>query len=194
MNCPHCGHDKSRITDTEARDDSILRYRMCRGCGRTYATIERIAVNAGRGLGYVEAPSSFDREAAAPIAEAPAPPRNRRPPRFAPNVNAPQIQYLPVPIRELLVQWWNESRWSKHGSKATWTQAAWTQSVNRLLNLSEGQQLELAQAGVEHGWQALKVSYLDKPAAPSPVSPQTASGRPRPRDPAMVAALDQWPS
>jgi hypothetical protein len=47
----------------------------------------------------------------------------------------------------------------------------------------------LAQAGVEHGWQALKPEYIkDELVRP------TAAGRPMPKDPAMLAALEQWPS
>jgi hypothetical protein len=46
----------------------------------------------------------------------------------------------------------------------------------------------LALAGVEHGWQALKPEYLKQELAKP-----TASGRPMPKDPAMLAALEQWP-
>jgi hypothetical protein len=88
-----------------------------------------------------------------------------------------------------LVQWWNESRRSKHKGNATWTEAAWQASVSRVAALPQAQQMLLAQAGVEHGWQALKPEYIkDELARP------TAAGRPMPKDPAMLAALEQWPS
>jgi hypothetical protein len=90
--------------------------------------------------------------------------------------------------RPLLVQWWNESRRSKHGAKATWTPAAWQASVLRVSRLPIEHQLALCRAGVEHGWQALKPEYLK-----DELTKPTGEGRPMPKDPAMLAALDSWP-
>lgn len=51
------------------------------------------------------------------------------------------------------------------------------------------QQVALCAAGVEHGWQTTKPDYLKNELAKP-----TALGRPMPKDPAMLAALEQWPS
>ncbi|MBM5817680.1 MAG: hypothetical protein FJ083_14170 [Cyanobacteria bacterium K_Offshore_surface_m2_239] len=62
--------------------------------------------------------------------------------------------------RPLFLQWWNESRWSKHRTKAVWTQAAFKAAGKRVAELAPGLQIELCTAGVEHGWQTLKYDYI----------------------------------
>ena len=109
--------------------------------------------------------------------------------RFIASLDEDCLVNVVAEVQPLLVQWWNESRKSKHKGNATWTEAAWQASVQRVSKLPHWQQVVLAQAGVEHGWQALKPEYLkDELAKP------TAAGRPMPKDPAMLAALEQWPS
>lgn len=43
------------MSETRANDDYDKRVRFCRGCGKTFTTIERVAVYAGRAAGYIEA-------------------------------------------------------------------------------------------------------------------------------------------
>ena len=59
MNCPHCNHPESRVGETRAGDEFDRRVRLCRGCGRTFTTLERVAVYAGRALGYRELDSAL---------------------------------------------------------------------------------------------------------------------------------------
>jgi hypothetical protein len=187
MNCPSCKHQHSRVIDTDRVSDGIRRYRVCRNCGNRFATLERIEdwdpVMGGYG----------------PVAEEPVPvlaavpdPLPARPRVAARHVVDLADDHLLAVCQEaqpLLVQWWNESRRSKHKGNATWTEAAWQASVSRVAALPQAQQMLLAQAGVEHGWQALKPEYIkDELVRP------TAAGRPMPKDPAMLAALEQWPS
>lgn len=202
MKCPHCGHDKSRVTDTEARPDANLRYRICLNCAKKFSTLERVSVFAGRRLGHIEAAGqelaeqehgTFEVELAVPPKSA----RRARPPRYAPTIDDPALEGICDEAKPLLLQWWNESRWSKHGTKATWTEAAWSMSMDRVRNLpSSHQQIVLARTGVEAGWQALKPNYLDHIRSAPEAQPLAAAtgGRPAPQDPAMLAALESWPA
>ena len=54
MQCPHCGHPESRVGETRASDDYDKRVRFCRSCAKSFTTIERVAVYAGRAVGYIE--------------------------------------------------------------------------------------------------------------------------------------------
>lgn len=208
MNCPHCGHDKSRVTETRASADGDRRIRLCRSCGRTFTTIERVTVYFGRNTGWMEVVPQQELAPAAPLPEpvqaaaeessAPEPPaavpiakaRQQRIPRFMPT-DVPDDMGVVAEAAPLLLQWWCEARRSKHGNKAVWTEGAWLSSCRRVGELPARQQIALAQAGCEAGWQALKADYLEHlPAARQ----QPATGRPMPRDPAMLAALDSWPA
>ena len=190
MNCPHCNHDKSRVTETRARAEADRRIRLCQGCGKTFLTLERVGVYAGRAAGYIDgAPPP------PPILEVVPdhiPAATKKVAATARHQASPEevcLSFVTPEVRLLLVQWWNESRRSKHGAKATWTLAAWQASVQRVANLPSNLQLALCQAGVEHGWQALKLEYIkDELAKP------TAAGRPMPKDPSMRAALESWPA
>lgn len=76
---------------------------------------------------------------------------------------AADLAGLPPAVAAGCLNWWNEARRSKHGSKATWTRTAWLGSVARLRALAErspADALRLVEAGVESGWQALKAEYL----------------------------------
>lgn len=181
MKCPHCGHEKNRITDTERRPDFDLRYRICMGCAKRFTTMDRVAVYAGRQFGHVEVQQQMP---AAPAK------KNKSSERFVATLDEDRLINVCAEAQPLLVQWWNESRWSKHKGKATWTETAWEISVERVAALAKPQQIELAKAGVENGWQTLKCQYLN---AASSIQPPTATGRPMPKDPAMLAALDSWP-
>ena len=98
--------------------------------------------------------------------------------RYQAHLREDRLFHICDEAQPLIVQWWNESRKSRHGVKATWTEAAWKASVYRVANLPECQQVLLCKAGVEHGWQSLKPEYLkDELAKP------TGDGRPMPKDP-----------
>lgn len=195
MMCPHCGHDKSRVTDTEARHDHILRYRICAKCAKKFTTIERVAVFVGRNVGHVE----VERPEPGGVRQLPQlmpdPPREQtaaalpRPSRFKASLGDPDLARCDPDAQPLIVEWWNTARWSKHRGHATWTERAWKASVNRLALLPAHHQIALAEAGVEHGWQALKPEFLglaeERPALASDSAPM-------PKDPAMLAALDSW--
>lgn len=185
MKCPHCGHEKSRVTETRALPDADRRIRLCQGCGKTFQTLERICVFVGRAAGYVEMGAPVPT-----LAVVPDVPKKqaKSAAHYVAHLNDTALGAITPEAQPLLVQWWNESRRSKHRGNATWTEAAWQASVHRVANLSHPQQVLLALAGVEHGWQALKPEYLKQELAKP-----TASGRPMPKDPAMLAALEQWP-
>jgi hypothetical protein len=193
MNCPHCGHDKSRVTETRANTEADRRIRLCQGCGRTFQTLERVCVFAGRAAGYVEVGQPAPVLTAVPDPE-PQPARARPAARHQATLDDERLSYVTPDARPLLVQWWNESRKSKHGAKATWTEAAWVASVQRVANLPTNLQLDLCRAGVESGWQSLKLEYLPRQGTGRVQPVPTAQGRPMPKDPAMRAALEQWPS
>lgn len=194
MKCPHCGHEKSRVTDTRQRPEADLRYRLCMNCGKKFTTLETVCVYAGRQAGHVSAPLPDALDFGPPLPEEPEP--APRPPvrigRYIASLDDDRLVNVCAEAQPLLVQWWNEARFSKHKARATWTEAAWEMSVERVAALAKPQQIELAQAGVEHGWQTLKYGYLDAAKGLRPVP--SAAGRPMPKDPAMLAALDQWPA
>lgn len=186
MNCPNCKHQHTRVLDTDRVADGIRRYRSCRNCGHRFATLERIEDWDPAMGSYAPAAGAI----APALAAVPDPePRAKASARFVAQPDDFALADVAPHAQQLLVQWWNESRRSKHKGNATWTVAAWEASVKRVAALPPSQQLLLAQAGVEHGWQTLKPEYIkDELARP------TAAGRPMPKDPAMLAALEQWPS
>lgn len=192
MNCPHCGHEKSRVTETRAGAEVDRRIRLCLGCARTFQTLERVCVFAGKAAGYVEVGQP------APVLEVvpdPQPVKAKNAARHQASEDDDRLAFVTPDARPLLVQWWNESRKSKHRANATWTTAAWEASVQRVANLPTHLQIALCQAGVEHGWQALKLEYITDKGHGRQVQPAPrGDGRPMPKDPAMLAALEQWPS
>lgn len=199
MKCPHCGSEQSRVTETRASAEADRRIRLCKGCGRTFQTLERVCVLAGRAAGYVEVGGI----AAVQLPEIKAQPETVQtvqetvktvtapsPARFVASLNDELLAQCTGEAQPLLVEWWNNSRRSKHKGNATWTQGAWAASITRVSHLPAWQQVELAKAGVEHGWQSLKPDYI---SSRNPAS-AAATGRPMPKDPAMLAALESWPS
>ncbi len=42
MNCPFCGRDETKVTDSRPESDGIRRRRECLGCGRRFTTLERV--------------------------------------------------------------------------------------------------------------------------------------------------------
>lgn len=190
MKCPHCGHDKSRVTETRPTGDADRRIRLCQGCGRTYQTLERVCVYAGRAAGYLEV-------APPPVLEVVPDPEPDDEAVAAKRVNNRRWHPVGVPAgvceeaAPLLLEWWNESRRLKHKGNAVWSEKAWLASVERVMALSPAEQVALCQAGVEQGWQALKPEYMASQLRTQPVP--RAGGRPMPKDPSMLAALESWP-
>lgn len=43
MDCPYCGHNDWKVTDTRAGPDKVLRRRRCLNCGSVCKTHERLA-------------------------------------------------------------------------------------------------------------------------------------------------------
>jgi transcriptional repressor NrdR len=46
MNCPFCGLDDTRVTDSRPEQDGIRRRRECQGCGQRFTTFERVELGA----------------------------------------------------------------------------------------------------------------------------------------------------
>lgn len=179
INCPHCGFSESKVTDTDPGPSYLRRYRDCRGCGKTFTTIERVAVWGGRAAGYIEAGQLVE-----PTDPEPEP---AKPKLYVAAMNDKDLATLVIDAQPLMVQWWNVSRRSKWGKKATWTEGAWRQNVKRVAALPHWKQVALAAAGVEHGWQALKVDYLTG----SETQPPIDAGL-QPKSTAMQEAIASW--
>jgi hypothetical protein len=189
MNCPNCDHDVTRVLETRPREDGDLRYRRCMKCAHRFPTMERVCVNNPGAKGYLDAPAL--RVVPEPQQPAKAPAKAARAARFMPD-EVPEGFGVTDEAAVLLLQWWRESRRSKHGSKATWTEAAWLGSVARVGRLPAAKQIELCTAGVENGWQALREEYL---GSHKPLGLPQMGRRPMPKDPAMLAALEEpWPA
>ena len=187
MNCPSCGHIQSRVIDTKRKRDGLRRHRVCSQCGHRYQTLERIELWDPAVHSYV---ASEQRPALAVVPDhaVEVPKKVAATARHQASLDDDYLVNVCAEAQPLLVQWWNESRKSKHRANATWTKAAWEASVQRVAKLPNWQQLLLCAAGVEHGWQALKPEYLKEELAKP-----TGQGRPMPKDPAMLAALESWP-
>jgi hypothetical protein len=187
MNCPSCGHIQSRVIDTQRKRDGLRRHRVCSQCGHRYQTLERIELWDPAVHSYV---ASEQRPALAVVPDhaVEVPKKVAATARHQASLDDDYLVNVCAEAQPLLVQWWNESRKSKHRANATWTKAAWEASVQRVAKLPNWQQVLLCAAGVEHGWQALKPEYLKEELAKP-----TGQGRPMPKDPAMLAALESWP-
>jgi hypothetical protein len=195
MNCPHCGHLHTRVSDTKRVLEGLRRYRRCTKCHKPFGTLERIeewdpTVNA---YAVVDVPAAPQLQVVPPTpveATAAKTPR-RRGPAWQPNNDDSLLDYVTPAVKPLLLQWWNESRWSKHKGNATWTEAAWRASVTRVSNMPTDLQIKLCTAGVELGWQTLKLEYLVGTILPKSQTAANTSGRPLPQDPRMLEAIRQ---
>ena len=188
MNCPSCDHTQSRVIETIRVRDGLRRHRICSKCRHKFSTLEQVALWDPTLNGYVSVVEERPALAVVPDHSAAAPKKVAATGRHQASLDDDCLVNVCAEAQLLMVQWWNESRKSKHRANATWTKAAWEASVQRVAALPKWQQMLLAHAGVEHGWQALKPEYLkDELAKP------TGQGRPMPKDPAMLAALESWP-
>jgi hypothetical protein len=104
---------------------------------------------------------------------------------FVAHLNQADLAKCSADAQPLLVEWWNVSRRQKHGNHAAWSERAWQLTINRVALLPAWQQLALAEAGIEHGWQTLKPQYIRdvKPPTGSALAPQST---------AMQEAIKAW--
>lgn len=101
----------------------------------------------------------------------PAPRRSSKPAAFWPITMAQAVPYLGAPGTDLVpipgdiclsvLDWWNESRRSKHGARCVWTEKAFAKSCRRLASLPHWQQRLLVDKAVENGWMGLDVSFIE---------------------------------
>jgi hypothetical protein len=189
MNCPSCDHTQSRVIETIRVRDGLRRHRICSKCRHKFSTLEQVALWDPTLNGYV---SVVEERPALAVVPEPQPAGQPAVAKKRPNNRRWHPLGVPAGVCQeaapLLLEWWNDSRGSRHGGNAVWSEKAWLASVERVKALPSWQQVLLCKAGVEHGWQALKPEYLkDELAKP------TGEGRPMPKDPAMLAALESWP-
>lgn len=102
-----------------------------------------------------------------------------------------ELEGLPDDLRAGVIEWWNVSRRSKHGTRAVWTRRAFGLSVDRVQAMWSADRsggtanaARLVSAGVENGWMGLKPEYLAKPellAAPVEIRPDR-----------VQLAIQQW--
>ena len=180
--CPFCGHTKTCINRTDAKDPDSRRYRVCLGCGKSFTTIEVVVVNTGEG--YVP----LSQEGTSTMANKAVSTTYRR-------VQMPPDSWgLPYQLAIDLTHWWEVSRWGKWGNKAVWTERAFKASLSRVQQLHMVQPdraRELVQQGVERGWQALDPKFLQPTAMAA--RPAVAQATPMgPVSPTMQAAVESW--
>lgn len=196
MRCPKCQSTNNVATQTRRctireSQDAFKRTRICRDCGAQWATTERIDkydFDLQEWTGHV----ALEPEPELPVVPKPAP----RPQRIKPAVFHPVsidevagiVVGIPADVCLLLCEWWNNSRRSKHGTAAAWTERAFTMSVERVKKLPHGQQHMLVNAGIEHGWQSLNPSYCKELLAQQQQQQQRHGGF-RPQSSGLAGAL-----
>ena len=181
MQCPKC-KSATKVTQTRPSTSCDKRWRICTNCGFDFTTLERICVDAGEPYGVCEVSPiqptvSFKNKIKTPP-----------PSKFVALPDDDLLKGISATIKPLLCQWWNSSRWQKHKNRAVWSQDAFVLSIQRVHGLPVYLQEELAKAGVEHGWQALKPSYINH----SPEEKSSPEGGLAPKDPAMNEAIKEW--
>ena len=179
MKCPHCGHEKSRVLET--RGDR--RVRQCGECLKDFSTIECLAAFAGRHRGWIHEEPPEDPLPV--VIQEDSKQRQTKFQKFHPATIDDGLEQADSTLAGLLLTWWNESRWSKNKSKATWTRAAWLSNINRVIALPPAKAKALAERGVEQGWQSLQAEYVNDVAS-------TPDGMLIPKDSAMQRALEAW--
>jgi hypothetical protein len=165
MRCEKCGSTSNLTLETrrvsfQSPDDGLKRKRLCRSCGHEWITTERVDRFDRRLKQWDGHPADRAQATARPRARRA---RQKKPAAFWPvtmEQAADDLLGIPADVGSTFLEWWNNSRRSKHASGAAWTQAAFRGSANRVKALPHWQQAILVQAGVEHGWQALYPSYI----------------------------------
>jgi hypothetical protein len=173
MRCPNCKSTGNFATETKrctvaTTQDAFKRRRICRDCGAQWTTTERIDKwdfdlrqwTGHAGLGPEPELPKVPEPAVVRTSE--PRPQRVKPAAFHPvtlEQVADVVLGIPPDVCMLLLEWWNNSRRSKHGTAAAWTDRAFAGSVERVKKLPHWQQVLLAKAGIEHGWQALNPSY-----------------------------------
>ena len=179
MKCPHCGAEKSRVLNN--REDR--RVRQCSNCLKDFATYEVLAAYAGRERGWIhEGPPQEETTEKPKVLPKP---EKGKPARFHPLLLEDELLTADKDLAELLVSWWDESRWTKHKNSASWTRAAWLSNATRVLAMPHSKAMALARRGVEMGWQSLQEEYVND------VSSSTDQGQMAPRNSAMQKAIEQ---
>ena len=174
MNCPHCGHGKTRVVAT--RGD--LRDRRCDKCAKAFKTRECLAAYAGKHAGYIHQSPPAEQESPAP--------KQRRVQKYHPAVAIDSLNQENPELMQLLLTWWNDTRWERPSNKnAAWTQNAWESTVRRVFAMQPSRAMKLARRGVETGWMTLQEKYLEGETT-------TDDGTVTPTNPAMRAALEAW--
>lgn len=186
MRCSKCQSTSSLIMETKRctvanPDDSLKRVRLCKKCAHKWITTEVTGIFDRRMSEWTGHPEPQLPEVPDPVVRT-TEPRQTRPAasRFYPIIMeqvADQLLGIPPEVCLLLLEWWNNSRRSKHGTAAAWTERAFINSAERVKKLPHWQQLALTNAGIEHGWQALNPTYcrdlLAKPPRQGGFQPQS---------------------
>ena len=185
MRCPKCNLTSNFVIETKRctvifTEDSLKRRRVCKSCATRWTTTEVIGLFDNR-MGEWTGRAEPELPKVDPVVRT-REPRQSRPAasKFHPialEQVADILLGIPGDVCQLLLEWWNDSRRSKHGASAAWTEKAFTMSVERVKKLVHWQQVVLTNAGIEHGWQALNPSYckdlLAKPPRQGGFTPQS---------------------
>ena len=202
MRCPKCNMTNNFVIETKrctlaANEDSLKRRRVCKTCATRWTTTERIDkwdFDLQRWTGHQSGPDpepQLPKVPEPPVARTRSRPQRAKPAAFHPvalEQVAGVLLGIPADVCVMVLEWWNSSRRSKHGASATWTEKAFTMSVDRVKKLPHGQQVMLAQAGIEHGWQALNPSYCKELLAQQQKQQQRHGGF-RPQSQGLAGAL-----
>ena len=137
-----------------------------------------LAAWAGRTRGWIHEEPPWEEEVNDLSAR-----KTQRQPKWHPAKVEDELLTADRDLADLLVSWWNESRWTKN-KNAAWTRRAWLQNVNRVLAMPAEKAMLLAKAGVEMGWQSLQEDYV--------TYEKLDNGSLMPRDSAMQRAIESW--
>ena len=201
MRCPECDSTSNLATETKratvaSLQDAFKRRRICRDCGAQWTTTERIDkwdfdLKQWTGHAGPDPEPRLPKVSEQTVVRTRPRPQRAKPAAFHPvalEQAAGVLLGIPADVCLMVLEWWNNSRRSKHGASATWTEKAFTMSVDRVKKLPHGQQVMLAQAGVEHGWQSLNPSYCKDLLAQQQQQQQRHGGF-RPQSQGLAGAL-----
>lgn len=201
MRCPKCNLTNNFVLEAKrctvaSNEDALKRKRVCKNCSTRWTTTERVdkwdfELQQWTGHAEPEPEPQLPKVSEPVVVRARSQPQPAKPAAFHPvtiEQTAGVLLGIPADVCLLLVEWWNSSRRSKHGAQATWTERAFTMSVDRVKKLPHWQQVLLVTAGVEHGWQALNPSYCKDLLAQQQKQQQQHGGF-RPQSSGLAGAL-----